>query len=330
MNSQERIFELLKEKIPEHYKLKHIVEDILDISSDSAYRRISGKKGLTLEEAEKICQKYRINIDEVINYNSNQSVLFSYNPIDLENQDNYFNYISQINKRMEDFLETSKNLEIIYTAQDIPIYHLFKYKDLALFRLFAWNNIAKTKKKSYNEMCNIIDQETLMAIHEKSNNLFAQIPTKEIWTELSVDRFLRMIEYYYFSGPFLNKEESLMLLENLIALIKEINLKAENGNKEITSKANYELYSCAVEIDSNVLLINSDNNYLAQVKLHIFNYMGSDNIVFCTELKKWVENLISQSILISGKSSIKERYQFFQTLNNKINKTIEKIKVTHI
>ncbi|MDR2039182.1 MAG: helix-turn-helix domain-containing protein [Bacteroidales bacterium] len=89
MKEQKRLFEIVKSKISGQYRLADIIEDLLGVSSDSAYRRIRGEKELSFSELKKICEKFNLSMDEILNYNSNQGALFHYIPVNLENQESY-------------------------------------------------------------------------------------------------------------------------------------------------------------------------------------------------------------------------------------------------
>ncbi len=55
-NLQLKLFKQLNAKIPAHVSMAEEVAELLEISTDSAYRRINGSKPLLLEEALKICK----------------------------------------------------------------------------------------------------------------------------------------------------------------------------------------------------------------------------------------------------------------------------------
>ena len=52
---KQQLFNHLKEKLPPHLSLVDELEDLLDLSADSVYRRIRGDKPITMAELKTIC-----------------------------------------------------------------------------------------------------------------------------------------------------------------------------------------------------------------------------------------------------------------------------------
>jgi hypothetical protein len=62
-NLQQSFFRHLKSILPGHLSLVDEVAELLNISNDSAYRRIRGEKPISLEEIQKLCIRYHISLD---------------------------------------------------------------------------------------------------------------------------------------------------------------------------------------------------------------------------------------------------------------------------
>src|SRR5690348_4615528 len=75
--SQEFLFQRIRELLPTHASLVDSVADILHVSSDSAYRRIRGETPLVLEEACELCIHFRISLDQLLQVRNN-STLFQH------------------------------------------------------------------------------------------------------------------------------------------------------------------------------------------------------------------------------------------------------------
>src|SRR5688572_30165027 len=73
MNSpdlQVQLFQQLKTKLPPQSSLVDEIASILDISTDSAYRRIRNEKSMSLEEVYKLCTHFRLSLDSMLNIHS--------------------------------------------------------------------------------------------------------------------------------------------------------------------------------------------------------------------------------------------------------------------
>src|SRR5215467_4954895 len=73
---QQQLFNFIRNSQP-HISLADELCDLLDISHDSAYRRIRGEKPLTLFELKIVCEKYNIAVDQVLQLNSGNVVFRS-------------------------------------------------------------------------------------------------------------------------------------------------------------------------------------------------------------------------------------------------------------
>ena len=82
---QQQLFGFIK-KVQPHISLADELCELLEISYDSAYRRIRGEKPLTLQELKKVCEKYKLSLDQVLQLNSN-TVVFRCNDINHEIKD---------------------------------------------------------------------------------------------------------------------------------------------------------------------------------------------------------------------------------------------------
>src|SRR5436190_24357611 len=69
---QQFFFQHIKSKLPPHLSFVDEVAEHLNISTDSAYRRIRGEKPISLEEVQKLCSHFRISLDHLLNVESDR------------------------------------------------------------------------------------------------------------------------------------------------------------------------------------------------------------------------------------------------------------------
>src|SRR5688572_31317655 len=69
-------FQQVKTMLSPNISLVDEVADLLNISNDSAYRRIRGEKPITLEEIQLLASHYKVSLDQFMNL-KNDSFLFS-------------------------------------------------------------------------------------------------------------------------------------------------------------------------------------------------------------------------------------------------------------
>ena len=64
---QQQIFQVIKIKLPAEASMADEVAKLLDISSDSAYRRMRSEKAITFDELFILATHYKISLDQLMN-----------------------------------------------------------------------------------------------------------------------------------------------------------------------------------------------------------------------------------------------------------------------
>ena len=77
---QSILFQRIKQCISPHLSLAESIAEILNISNDSAYRRIRNVKKLELDEFYELCRHFNISADEMFNLHS-QFIKFNFRSI---------------------------------------------------------------------------------------------------------------------------------------------------------------------------------------------------------------------------------------------------------
>ena len=324
MEEQIRLFEILKANIPEHYRLADMIEELLSVSANAAYRRISGEKPLTFPELVKICRHFNLSVDKLINQSSEQGALFRYATIDINNMGGYRQYM----KGILEFLTRLKSApakELLFTAVDVPFYHFLKFPELTFFKLYCWDDTVNRTRITYEEFREKLDGEPLVKLYEQITNIYAAIPAKEVWTNQTIDTIIRLLDYYYETGAFAGKGTVFALLEQLSQLMDNIRHDAENGYKG-EKQTPYALYLSSVDLSNNFMLARMGDRLACNIKLYTINSITTENQSLCAETEKWINDLISKATLISGTSG-KERFRFFQTSKNKIGELVNRIEM---
>jgi len=161
-------------------------------------------------------------------------------------------------------------------------------------------------------------------------DIYAKIPSIEIWTEISPIGLYKQIEFYWDSGFFQSKEDALEICNQVEEEFAAIEKQAETGRK-FDSKGNlhdeensYLLYWSEIEIGNNCVLTDTEGIKTVYLSFNTFNKITTRNQFFCEEIDKWLKNLIKKSNLISGISE-KQRHRFFNRINEGLENTRNKI-----
>jgi hypothetical protein len=323
---QEVFIKHLKQVVPANVSLVDDIADLLKISNDSAYRRLRNETELSLDETYKICKHYRISVDSVFS-NKNDSVTCNYIKL-TDSSDNFESYLTGILNQLTR-LQKSDTAKIIYAAEEIPIFHSFYSKELAAFKLFYWQrsvlNVPEYQTKKFDR--DSIPEKQLQIAEDIYQN-YLRVPSTEIWTDETIQTTIKQIEYYFESGAFKEKEDTIIVLQELKKMMQAINRHSEHENKNEKNNSlvtPFSLYNSDLVIGTNCIHINVEQSAYSYISFNTMNSLTTGNQQFCEEIEHWMKNLIKKSTLISGIAE-KQRFQFFSKAYKAIDLSIERVK----
>lgn len=321
----------IKDSLPANLSLVDELADLLKVSNDSAYRRMRGETQLSIEEISAICKHFKISFDSFINNTNDNYVSFAYHQLGTH-VSTFREYLESIKNDLSQVLRfPENNRQIIYAAEDIPVFQHFAHPFLTAFKIFYWNkSILNAKgfedKKFETEH---IDKDILQ-IAADIYELYSKIDSIEIWADDTANSTLKQVEFYWDAGAFKSKKDALLVCEELNLMFvrinkqAELNVKLDMHNKPATSQNNYALYHSDIMIGNNCVLSVMGEMKGAYISYHSFNVMLTTNLNFCNETDLWLKNLIRKSNLISGVAE-KQRYRYFKRIDESLKKLIHKI-----
>src|SRR4030095_15544529 len=131
---QQQLFNFIKNSKP-HISLADELCDLLDISHDSAYRRIRGEKPLSLSELKVVCEKYNIALDQVLQLNSG-TVVFKSSDGSSDIRD-LKTYLEGILREVK-FFNAFKQKEMVVWAKTFAVFQFFLVREIAVSKVFSW------------------------------------------------------------------------------------------------------------------------------------------------------------------------------------------------
>ena len=320
-SAQLKLFNDIKSRLPAHLSLVDEISALLDLSADSAYRRIRGEKQLTMDELCILCQKHQISLDAYLNISSG-IILFKGNLVQpgTFRFDAYLNNMLGVLKNANSF----SNREMFYLAKDIPVFYHFQYPLLGAFKIFFWMKSLLQFPEFLNVKFKegIIDNQ-LLEIGKQIYLEYIKIPSIEIWNVETINSTVRQINVYNEMGEFENQEIYNLLLDNLNEEINHIEKQTEAGYKYFYGKEmkgvdnTFHLYVNEVILGDNTILFQSDESRKVFVSHNILNYLGTSDTDFCNYTHNSLHNLMKKSTLISGTGE-KERKKFFNGLRTRV------------
>src|SRR6188768_941277 len=73
---QKELFKQIKSLLPNNISFVDAIADLLEISPDSAYRRIRGEKSISFEEIQKLSRHFHISLDTMLKIDSKSTVFY--------------------------------------------------------------------------------------------------------------------------------------------------------------------------------------------------------------------------------------------------------------
>ena len=321
MDAQKVFFDTLKSSSTSGMRLADEVSEVLQVSSDSAYRRIRGEKELTMNELAILCRHFKISMDSVLDEQSG-NIVFRYTPLDMSNMDNYYAYMQHLAALMESIAE-AKEKEICFMAVDIPLPHFTPFLELSLFKIYTWFQSVNKLTFTYDQFVDRLDMPLLKNIYARITTAYNRIPSTEIWTYNTIDPIIHLLDYYPDLNCFEKKETFPLLCSQLIQLIERIEKFAEQEKKEYRGKeVFYRMYLSPIAIMNDFMITKRDGANVTTIKLYTINGIFTSDEHFCSEVEKWMQHSIVTSLSLSG-NSIRERFRFFQKLKGRVNYLLE-------
>jgi len=311
----------IEDIIPSNTNLVSELSEVLEISSDSAYRRLRGSTLLTITEVSRLCRHYKISFD-VFNDMDIDNVTFSFLELDYS-MDSFEKYLSNMLKDLK-LIKNAKKHKITYACEDIPIFYNYKYPLLGSYKIFYWMeailNTSNTPNRKFNAD---YVPESINKLSKEIYNTYIDTPSVEIWTETTYLSVLKQVEFFWESGRFESDIDAINVLDELKLLLTDIQLQAKVGKKlfsntsESGQRADYELYFSDIEIGNNCVLVDlgvTKSIYLGHMS---FNTIATMNKKYCTLTEQWLNNIIKKSNPVSMVSE-RIRYQYFKKAFKKI------------
>lgn len=328
--SQAAFFQTLKLSLPSYTSLVDEIAEILEISIDSAYRRIRGEKLLDFSELEILCNRFNISVDTFFNLHSN-SILFQGNQNDYQ-ENSFMKWMEDVYAQLNLVNSFSKK-HIYWLVKDMPPFHHYNHKELAAFKFFFWRKSILFTESLKNSKYSIHDNSynQFAEITQKILKAYHKIPTTEIWNIEGINITLRQIELYHEMGIMTSKEDTLFLYNCMLEVIDNLEKMAEIGKKILPSNpeiegADYNFFVNEFVIGDNTFFATMDEKKVTYLNHSVIYFHGTSDPGFNDGMFRNLENLIKKSTQISLVGE-KERKQFFNKLRKKVMERLNAISI---
>jgi hypothetical protein len=316
-------FQHLKTQLPAHLSMVDEIAAILNISNDSAYRRIRGEKPIDLEEIYKLFSHFKTSMDQLLQLQQN-TFIFS-GLLKGKNIENAFeDWLKEVQFILEQ-MDPFEKKHIYFLMKDIPPFVHFQVPELAAFRSFFYMKsiIQDDKLKGVKFSLEDAPYDKFAGSFKKIGTLYNHIPITEIWNVETLNSTLNQINFYREAGSFVNKEDVVTLYEKVEALINHIEKQAELGLKFNIGEmpgphaVTYRMFMNDLILGNNTLLAELGEARITYINHSVIYFIATRNADFNNAMLANFENLMKKSTMISTIGE-KDRASFFNRLRHNI------------
>jgi hypothetical protein len=315
------LFQRIKEKMPADASLADVIAELLNVSNDSAYRRIRGETPLVLEEARILCEAFALSLDEILSARENT---ISFATVKLDNREYSFKqYLQDILGNLK-LIASADRKEIIYLTKDIAFPHNFLFHPLFAFRYFFWMKSILQHPDFVNlKFSTGLLPKEIEDIGREIVRLYNAIPSTEIWNTECVNSTIAQIEYYREAGYFKSEDDIETIYDALRAVIEHLRVQADAGSKFLPGenpdfqKSNFQFYHNRVVLGDNTIMAILNGKKMLYLNYDVLNYMITRDEKFCNDVHLKLQTLMRRATILSNASE-KQRNIFFNTLIKKI------------
>ncbi len=317
---QQQLFKTIRNRIGEAHTANEIAR-LLDISTDSAYRRMRGEKLISLAELRNLCQHFQLSLDQLMNLQSN-GIVFNGQYLD-KNNFKFDEYLDSLIGELT-VMKQFKQKCMYYLCKDLPIFHQYHIREIAAFKWFfylkTYFQFPGFEKRKFRY------EDHPDEYHEKEKKvleLYNELPCVEIWNLENMNIFFRQIDFYRDGGVFESDKDVIRLYDALELLWNHLEKQAAQGYKfnygDKTQRplGEYNMYFNEVLLGDNNLMVELDGLRIAYVSHSTINFMRTQDPGFTQNMYQHIQNQMKRSTLISEVSE-KERNRFFRLIREKI------------
>lgn len=316
---QSDFLDQVKFRLSDKVSFVDMLASFLQISRDSAYRRIRGETVLTLDEAKKLCDLFGISLDSHFSSSANCS-LFHYRT--LSTTYTLDRWLDSVGKNFT-FFNTFGDKEMIFAVKEMPLFHHFRIPELVSFKLFFWLKMGIKDPAYANKQFrfNVLPEETMNAAR-KIWKLYSTIPCVEIWSDEAVRETLKQIEFCHECQFFEDTQQALRVCDKLIELIDQIKEDAKTGRK--LNGAAYKLFENDILIANNTIYCRMDKIRYVYINYNTLGLLVTQQESFCDKTETYLNKLTKNSVLISTTAE-KERSKFFNRMKTQVEQVKERL-----
>jgi hypothetical protein len=300
--------------------------EILEISRESAYRRIRQDIPFTFEEIAKLALTLNFSIDNIIEGSKKETFSFDLqSKIISPTANTYIAQFHEYNYYLKNLINATQS-ETFMALNEIPPLFFILSEQLFKFNYFQWlhTHSEKSVSCSFSEL--IMTTELLSIRKEIFANISKVSNVTIILSPYIYISMLKSIQYFYYR-KLLSQDELLLIKKDVLDFINLAETFAKNGYFTPDSKVDF--YLSTLNVNSNILFLKYDETS----EIHFWIYPSNPLIVrdpeICAIQKDWFQSLKKQSMLITLSNEILQANYYVKQRENVEKYLTEEVNFTY-
>lgn len=326
-NYQEIFFQQLSNRFKDKKALAEAVSETLSIGIDGAYRRISCRSNLQIDELLTLAQTFNVHLPG----GNDGEVRFSYNNSDQAIR-TPADYINQLEAQLE-LVDNWPDKQLYYATTDLPFFYELMAPTLMAFKLYVFGvtswGFKDWKTKPFSPR--LIDPAVLEKATSISHYSY-RVPSKEILSSGLLTASLTQLEYIAMVGKFADNQVPFKILEELSFIVDHLEQMAAHGRKFVPgedptkSKVPFSIHYNELLYVSTTIMVHSPQASLLFLSFITPNYLMTTDRSVGLEVRTWFEELLGEATEL-GKNTSKLRVWFFNRLRSQIAATRRRLEL---
>lgn len=309
---QERLIQELKQKFHKRYSHATQLSDLLDISMDSAYRRLRGEVQFTFDELILLSKTYAISLDVFV-----QEVNHELNIRELTSMERYVQLMESVYSNKAETTVFTSVISYLPLIDCIQFPYLFQFKWFYFRHLESVNSLSLTiaaedNVPEYNSMNHKLERIRVQSRRYHQRNLYSYNILNQV---------INQVTYCLNSGLINDKSFLLKLLNDLYKWVDSLNYElAENKDGKLAFFLSETDFNCNL-LHVNDVLGSCTYVFYSETDSQMFNHLMTDN-----PIKTWMDNIMPKTTMIKNQASA-SRHKFISHLRQELRQFSRRIEM---
>jgi len=304
-----KIVATILKHISKNKKLVNYLVNSLNISRESAYRRMRGDIPFTIQELVILVSDLEFSVDAIFGQERQNWSFHDYSRTDNNSSDFFVLMLKKYSELLEK-VRFSRKMETIMAFNSFPPPFYADYSNLFKFSYYKWlyqdKEISRNGNGSYSDLT-LPDAAFIYQKKVRGN----QIQGKNSILILDTNIFLNLITevQYFYNRKLLNNDDLLLIKRDTLRMIEQFEESTQTG---IYDSSRVQLYLSSLCVSSNTIYYNYDDRAEPLFWLFSINPVIIQNAEFVFIQMKWLNSLKRQSALITQSNEIMQAEFFYK------------------